>query len=289
MKLATSVASTQSFMVNGWPVNGFVCDFDNQSSNAALSKRYPSGVFTGSCINVPENWHMAIEGTKDSSVCPRCCSQFSAGISGGMSSSPESPSSSSLSSASASSGALEETCFCFACMPNMRFLLWALPFAFFQLLFLVAFLAAAWLASVSGTTVTAKANACMESPAAREYGNRAPCSDVSRRLSRSWLSTGKTSKADNSVLLMTSQYGPCAKSTLMDSLTSNSSMLMWLNMLGTRQICTKRSESRIWDRKTLMLNVTTTNVCNTAFKFWNSMFPGPQAGLSKSAGKMLCT
>mmetsp|Transcript_53306 Transcript_53306/g.110105 ORF Transcript_53306/g.110105 Transcript_53306/m.110105 type:complete len:220 (+) Transcript_53306:374-1033(+) len=129
IKLAISSRSTTSSMAKGAPVRGFEPCWLVQSSKAALSKRYPSGVLTGSCIRAPLSWQTAFCGTPASSAVPRLASHPSPGISGGMSSSESSPCSS---SASGSSPFLLD-----ACMEKSFFLLLALFLAFRHLRCLV--------------------------------------------------------------------------------------------------------------------------------------------------------
>mmetsp|Transcript_90248 Transcript_90248/g.258246 ORF Transcript_90248/g.258246 Transcript_90248/m.258246 type:complete len:226 (-) Transcript_90248:962-1639(-) len=223
-------------------------------------------------------------GTKDSSVMPNEPSQFSAGMSGGMSSSSELSSSSASSPGSSSSPTLKPL----VCMPNIRFRFLFLFLALFQLLFFWAFLASV-ISGVSTGAVSAKASnsqACTED---RAKGRRMPCSEPIRLCNRCWLSRGKPLNPAVSVARIWSEYGPFVKSTLMASLMSNSSIDTWFKMFGTSQTLEIRSLSRSWGRKTLMLKVTTTKVCNTDLRLMNSRFDGPHDGLSYIAGRMLCT
>mmetsp|Transcript_44202 Transcript_44202/g.117086 ORF Transcript_44202/g.117086 Transcript_44202/m.117086 type:complete len:206 (-) Transcript_44202:1162-1779(-) len=201
MLSCTSTAALHWEIVNGVPVMGFVASCLTQSSNAARSKRCPSGVCTGSTIKPPLSSHTPFSGIP------------SATRSGTSSSSSESSSSSS----SCSSGARRAAALFALCIAKSFFFLARLflPFLHF---FPFCCVCVAMFAEASRQ----KLNACTDFLLDFANGNRIRCSDVSRLLRRSWLSGDNSWKADCNCVKMASLCELETKSMLTESLTNSS-------------------------------------------------------------------
>mmetsp|Transcript_98858 Transcript_98858/g.176102 ORF Transcript_98858/g.176102 Transcript_98858/m.176102 type:complete len:200 (-) Transcript_98858:987-1586(-) len=199
-----------------------------------------------------------------------------------MSSSSSDSSSSPGASSSPSASSTSSSPLPVACKAKSRFRLRAFFLDLLQLCFFLACrlaAASAVASSPSGETKQKpRSSTALTDDLAK--GRRVLCSETSRLFRRAWFSAESLSKAACSVATSISQKGPLEKSTLIASLIRSSSIETLAMRFGTSQTFGSMSASRRCGRKTLMLNVTTTNVCSVDFRFCHSRRVGPHAGLS---------